>query len=112
MLTRREQDDGYVTLNAGKSQLTMFPELSSKSDFDTWSTFVQRDILGRFPAPPPKYLAHTVKKKCYQSSLELQTIMSSLAPGLIPVLEEGKMEMGVGDGAMRTLRTLSQRISK
>lgn len=54
MLTRREQDDDYVTLNAGKSQLNMFPELSSKSDLDTWSTFVQRDIFaksGKIPGP-------------------------------------------------------------
>ena len=54
MLTRREKDDGYISLNAGKSQLNMFPELSGKSDFDTWSTFVQRDIFakyGKIPSP-------------------------------------------------------------
>lgn len=98
MLTRREQDDGYVTLNAGKSQLTMFPELSSKSDFDTWSTFVQRDILGRFPAPPPKVSRPQSRRNVTRVALSSKPLWVALAPGLIPVLEEGKWEMGVGDG--------------
>lgn len=98
MLTRREQDDGYVILNAGKSQLTMFPELSSKSDFDTWSTFVQRDIWGRFPAPPPKVSSPQSRRNVTRVALSSKPLWVALAPGLIPVLEEGKWEMGVGDG--------------
>lgn len=54
MSTKRERDHGYVTLNARKSRLNVFPERSGKSDFGTRSTFLQRDILakyGKIPSP-------------------------------------------------------------
>ena len=55
MSTRREQDDGYVTLNAQKSRLNVFPELSGISALGAYlsiETFLQN--MERFPALPPK----------------------------------------------------------
>jgi hypothetical protein len=50
----REQDDGYVTLNVWKRHFSVFPDLSGKSIFGSWSTFLHRDIFanyGKIPNP-------------------------------------------------------------
>lgn len=51
--TRREQD-GYVTLNAWKSRLNVFPALWVKSGFGSWNTYSHRDVFakyGKIPSP-------------------------------------------------------------
>lgn len=59
-------------------------------------TFLQS--LGRFPAPPPKVSSPQSRRNITRVALSSKPLWVALAPGLIPVLEEGKWEMGVGDG--------------
>lgn len=91
MLTRREQDDGYVTLNAEKS--TLCSQSSLVSQILTPGAHLSRETFWEdSQLRLPKYLAHS--QETLQSSLELQTIMSSFSSRTDPSSGEGKWEMG------------------
>ena len=59
-------------------------------------TFLQN--MGRFPAPAPKISSPKSRRNVTRVALSSKPLWIALAPGLNPVLQEGKWEMGVGDG--------------